>query len=133
MFEKATKKLVQQIDPKGSLIPASSLNDNKKLQLLAVMRKTQKGWFWQKSKYKPTGFKLNDLLEGDPINPVCEEVDFVKFEGEYRNSLFGSVEMGGPAVCLNASGQGTSKLSLSLGTLKKEDVNIPNLEILIKG
>lgn len=69
MFKKATKKLVQQIDPKGALIPASSLNDTKKLELLAVMRKTQKRWFWQNTKYKPTGFKLNDLLEGDPISP----------------------------------------------------------------
>lgn len=69
MFEKATKKLVQQIDPKGALIPASSLNDSKKLQPLAVVQKIQKSWFWQQTKYKPTEFKINDLLEGDPIKP----------------------------------------------------------------
>ncbi|XP_050992343.1 gasdermin-E [Labeo rohita] len=133
MFKKATKKLVQQIDPKGALIPASSLNDTKKLELLAVMRKTQKRWFWQNTKYKPTGFKLNDLLEGDPISPVHEEVDFVKFEAEYRNCAAGSVEVGVHAICLNPNGQGTSRLSLSLGALKKEDVDIPNLENLING
>ncbi len=69
MFEKATKKLVQQIDPKGALIPASSLNDSKKLKPLAVVQKIQKSWFWQQTKYKPTEFKINDLLEGDPIKP----------------------------------------------------------------
>lgn len=69
MFDKATKKLVQQIDPKGGLIAASSLNNSKKLKPLAVVQKIQKDWFWQKTKYKPTEFKLNDLLEGDPIKP----------------------------------------------------------------
>ncbi|XP_073678483.1 gasdermin-E [Garra rufa] len=132
MFDKATKKLVQQIDPKG-LIAASSPNDTKKLQPLAVVWKIKKVWFWQKTKYKPTVFKLNDLLEGEPINPVCEEEDLLKFEGEYRNCAAGSVEVEGPAVCLKANAQGTSKLSLSLGTLKKEDVNIPNLDNLTKG
>lgn len=69
MFDKATKKLVRQIDHKGALIASSRLNDSGKLQVLAVVQKTQKGWFWQQTKYRPTGFKLNDLLEGDPIKP----------------------------------------------------------------
>ncbi len=69
MFEKATKKLVQQIDAKGALIASSSLNDSKKLKPLAVVQKIQKVWFWQQTKYKPTEFKINDLLEGDPIKP----------------------------------------------------------------
>ncbi|KAF4100565.1 gasdermin-E [Onychostoma macrolepis] len=133
MFEKATKKLVQQIDPKGALIAASSLNDSKKLQPLAVVLKIQKGWFWQQTKYKPTEFKINDLLEGDPIKPVCEEEELVNFEGEYRNTVAGTVEMGGSTVCLNANGEGTSKLCLSLGKLKKEAVDIPKLLKLTRG
>ncbi|XP_016341460.1 non-syndromic hearing impairment protein 5-like [Sinocyclocheilus anshuiensis] len=135
MFDRATKKLVRQLDHKGALIAASRLNDSGKLQALAVVLKTQKSWFWQQTKYKPTGFKLNDLLEGDPIKPVCEEKEFVKFKGEYRNSVTGSIELGGSAVSLNAIGQGTSKekLSLSIGTLKKEDVDIPSLVTLIRG
>uniref|UniRef100_A0A673IEN6 Gasdermin pore forming domain-containing protein n=1 Tax=Sinocyclocheilus rhinocerous TaxID=307959 RepID=A0A673IEN6_9TELE len=133
MFDRATKKLIQQLDPKGALIATSRLNDSGKLQALAVVLKTQKSWFWQQTKYKPTGFKLNDLLEGDPIKPVCEENEFVTFEGGYRNSVTGSIELGGSAVSLNANGQGTSKLSLSIGTLKKEDVDIPSLVTLIRG
>ncbi|XP_059366376.1 gasdermin-E-like [Carassius carassius] len=133
MFDRATKNLVRQIDPNGSLIAASSLNDSRKLQPLAVVQKTHKVWFWQQTKYKPTGFKLNDLLEGDPIKPVCEEKEFVSVEGEYKNSITGSGEMGGPAVCLKANGQGSSKLSLSLMKLKKEDVDIPALLKLTRG
>ncbi|XP_043073854.1 gasdermin-E isoform X2 [Puntigrus tetrazona] len=133
MFEKATKRLVEQTDSKGALIAASSLNDSRKLQLLAVVHKIQKGWFWQQTKYKPTEFKLNDLLEGDPIKPVCEEEEFVKFEGEYKNSVAGAVEVAGSTICINANGQGTSKLCLSLGMLKKEAVDIPKLLNLTNG
>lgn len=133
MFDKATKKLVRQIDHKGALIASSRLNDSGKLQVLAVVQKTQKGWFWQQTKYRPTGFKLNDLLEGDPIKPVCEEKEFVSFEGEFNTSVAGSIELGSSPVCLNANGQGTSKLSLSLGNLKKEDVDIPTLLKLTRG
>ncbi len=65
--------------------------------------------------------------------PVCEEEELVKFEGEYRNSVSGSVEVGSSTICLYASGQGTSKLCLSLGTLKKEAVDIPKLLKLTRG
>ncbi|XP_026098953.1 gasdermin-E-like isoform X2 [Carassius auratus] len=133
MFDKATKKLVRQIDPNGSLIAASSLNDSGKLQPLAVVQKTHKAWFWQQTKYKPTGFKLNDLLEGDPIKPVCEEKEIASIEGEYNNSITGSGEVGGSAACLKANGEGSSKLSLSLMKLKKEYVDIPALLKLTRG
>lgn len=69
MFKRATKKLVQQIDPDGALIAASSSNDSKYLQPLAVVLKTPKVWFWQKTKYRPTPFTLNHLLNGKEIEP----------------------------------------------------------------
>ncbi|XP_051992287.1 gasdermin-E-like [Xyrauchen texanus] len=127
MFEKATKKLVRQIDPNGSLIASSSLNDSKKLQPLGVVLKRQKVWFWQQTKYIPTPFTLQDLLLGNAIKPVCEETDLVKYQGIYTNIVSGSLEVVGGNVTLNASGRGTSKLCLSLGTLRKEEVNIPQL------
>ncbi|KAA0710251.1 Gasdermin-E [Triplophysa tibetana] len=124
MFERATKQLVRQIDPNGVLIPPS-LNDSKKLKLLAVVLKKPKVWFWQKAKYRPTAFTLNDLLEKGEINPVREEKEFLKYEATYKSDVRGSVEVGNEAVGLNVIGRGRSKLSLSLGTLKKEDMDIP--------
>ncbi|XP_057210741.1 gasdermin-E-like [Triplophysa rosa] len=126
MFERATKQLVRQIDPNGVLI-APSLNDSKKLKLLAVVLKKPKVWFWQKAKYRPTAFTLNDLLEKGEINPVRDEKEFLKYEATYKSAASGSVEVGNETVSLNVTGRGRSKLSLSLGTLKKEDMNIPKL------
>lgn len=69
MYDRATKKLVKQIDPKGTLIATSSLNDSRKLKPLAVVLKVQKVWFWQQTKYIPTHFNLNHLLDGEGIKP----------------------------------------------------------------
>ncbi|XP_048058254.1 gasdermin-E isoform X2 [Megalobrama amblycephala] len=127
MFDRATKKVVKQIDPKGSLIANSSLNDSRKLLPLAVVLKVQKGWFWQQTKYRPTQFTLNHLLDGEEIKPVCEEDEFVKYKGTHKSTRSGSVELGGAAVSLNMNGQGMSQLHLSLGKLQKEYVDIPTL------
>ncbi|XP_067281003.1 gasdermin-E [Pseudorasbora parva] len=127
MFERATKKLVQQIDPKGSLIAASSPNDSRYLTPLAVVLKVQKGWFWQQVKYKPTPFTLNHLLNGDEIEPVFIKKESVKYKGTYMNCIAASIEMGMDAVSLNINGQGSSKLCSSLGKLQMEYVDIPKL------
>ena len=65
MFAKATTNLVSEIDPDGSLIPVRRLNDSDKLSPLALVIKRNRFWFWQRPKYLPTGFTLNDLLTGN--------------------------------------------------------------------
>ncbi|KAK7139195.1 hypothetical protein R3I93_016355 [Phoxinus phoxinus] len=128
MFKRATKKLVQEMDPEGALIPTSSPNDSKNLQPLAVVLKIPKGWFWQQTKYRPTPFTLNHLLNGEPgVKPVCKKKEFGKYEGKYIKSKAGSVEVGAAGGNVNMNGEGTSKLSLSLGKLQTEYVDVPKL------
>lgn len=68
MFTAATRNFVEEVDVGGSLIPVSSPNDA--ISVLTVVLKRKSLWFWQKTKYTPTDFKLNDILTGDPpINP----------------------------------------------------------------
>lgn len=68
MFVAATRNFVEEVDVGGSLIPVSSPNDP--ISVLSVVVKRKRLWFWQKPKYIPTDFKLNDILTGDPpINP----------------------------------------------------------------
>ncbi|XP_056335053.1 gasdermin-E [Danio aesculapii] len=129
MFETATKKFVRHIDPSGVLIPASSLNDSKNLQLLAVVLKSKKCWFWQRIKYRPTEFTLNNLLKEKKtqLKPECKKEEFVKYNETNRKDLVGSAEVGGPDVTLNLNGRSISKLYLYLGTLQKEYLDIPKL------
>lgn len=65
MFSKATANFVRQIDPEGSLIHVSRVNDSQKLVPMALVVKRNRVWFWQRPKYQPTDFTLSDLLQGD--------------------------------------------------------------------
>lgn len=68
MFATATRNFVDEVDPDGSLIPVSSLNNS--IAALTVVVKRKRFWFWQKPKHILTDFNLNDLLTGDtPIKP----------------------------------------------------------------
>lgn len=64
MFSKATARFVHQIDPDGSLIHVSRLNDSHKLLPMAIVVKRNRFWAWQRPKYHPTDFTLSDLLQG---------------------------------------------------------------------
>lgn len=66
MFSKATANFVHQIDPEGSLIHVSRVNDSHKLVPMALVVKRNR-WFWQRPKYQPTDFILSDLLLRDEV------------------------------------------------------------------
>ncbi|MEQ2166464.1 hypothetical protein GOODEAATRI_028416 [Goodea atripinnis] len=103
MFAVATKNFVEEVDDGGLLIPVCSLNDT--VGLLTVVVKRKRFWFWQKPKYLPTDFSLNDLLTGDsPVAPA----KFVKAN-------------------LSLESKDSSKLQSSFGSLKKEEVEVQKL------
>ncbi|XP_035384690.1 gasdermin-E-like [Electrophorus electricus] len=127
MFDKATQRLVRRIDPDGELIAVSRLNDSEKLKPLAVVMKCPTKLPWQKMKYRPTVFTLNDLLLGEPIQPVLEKTDLVNYEEKHKGNTTGSLEAGGGAFSVSAQGSGASTFSSSLGALCKENVNLQQL------
>ncbi|KAG9332021.1 hypothetical protein JZ751_016248 [Albula glossodonta] len=62
MFARATSNLVHQIDPDGSLIPVTRLNNSHKLVPLALVLKRRRRWFWQTPKYRPrSGVRLPEV------------------------------------------------------------------------
>ncbi|XP_061112468.1 gasdermin-E [Conger conger] len=128
MLAQATGAFVQQIDPGGTLIPLTRINDSEKLDLLALVLKSHGPWFWQRTKYRPTDFTLNDLLLGDtPISTGVLEKDFLKYEGTFGDSASGRLECGGEQVSVNVQGKGSSKLQSSFGNLRKQEVDVPKL------
>lgn len=64
MFAAATRNFVEEVEVGGTLIPVSSPNDT--ISVLTVVVERKRLWFWQKPKYTPTDFKLNDILTGEP-------------------------------------------------------------------
>ncbi|CAL8297572.1 unnamed protein product [Lota lota] len=130
VFSKATSSFVRQIeaDPDGSLIHVPNLNDSQKLVPMAVVVKLNRYWPWQRPKYQPSDFIFGDLLQGDiPLKPVVSESDFLSYQGTYWDRTVGSLSATASTVSVDLEGAGSSKLKLSFGKLKKQQVNVKKL------
>ncbi|CAF89418.1 unnamed protein product, partial [Tetraodon nigroviridis] len=128
MFAAATRSFVEEVDVGGSLIPVSSPNDG--VSALTVVVKRKRLWFWQKPKYTPTDFKLNDLLTGNPpIKPDVSESDFIKYTGTYGDKIQGNVDASFSPLQASVAleGNDSSKLQASFGGLRKEEVDMQKL------
>ncbi|XP_068432041.1 gasdermin-E-like [Clinocottus analis] len=128
MFSKATANFVRQIDPEGSLIHVSRVNDSKKLVPMAVIVKRNRMWFWQRTKYQPTDFTLSDLLQGDTVlSPDVSETEFLTYKGTFQDKLSAKLDTEAGASNATLEARGASKLQLSFGKLKKEDLDVKKL------
>ncbi|KAK2910321.1 gasdermin Eb [Channa argus] len=126
MFATATRNFVEEVDHGGFLIPVSSLNDT--ITLLTMVVKRKRFWFWQKPKYLPTDFNLNDILTGDSaINPVAVTTDFIKYDGTYGDNIRGTVDASFAQSSVNLQSSESLKLQSSFGSLKKEEVDMRTL------
>ncbi|XP_010740226.3 gasdermin Eb [Larimichthys crocea] len=126
MFATATRNFVEEVDHGGQLIPVSSLNDT--IAVLTVVVKRKSFWRWQKPKYIPTDFNLNDILTGDtPITPGVTEADFITYNGKYGGNIQGKVGANFPHSNLSLEGKDSSTLQSSFGSLKKEEVDVQKL------
>ncbi|XP_054462478.1 gasdermin-E-like [Anoplopoma fimbria] len=128
MFSKATAKFVRQIDPEGSLIHVSRVNNSKKLVPMAMVVKRKRIFFWQSPKYQPTDFTLSDLLEGDMVlSPDVSVTEFLKYKGTFGGKVSGKVDTEAGSSSVTVEGSGTTKLQSCFGTLKKEDLDVKKL------
>ncbi|XP_040020537.2 gasdermin Eb [Gasterosteus aculeatus] len=126
MFATATRNFVQEVDRGGLLIPVSSLNDT--IALLTVVVKRKRFWLWQKAKYIPTDFTLNDILTGDaPIKPGVTETDFIKYDGTFGDNIQATVDANFNSANVSLEGKDSSKLQSSFGSLKKEELEVQKL------
>ncbi|XP_035537455.1 gasdermin-E-like [Morone saxatilis] len=128
MFSKATANFVHQIDPEGSLIHVSRVNDSHKLVPMALVVKRNRIWFWQRPKYQPTVFTLSDLLQGDKVlSPGVSETEFLTYTGTFGDNLSGKLDTEAGSVSVSVEGRGSSKLQSCFGKLKKEELDVKKL------
>ncbi|CAB1416171.1 unnamed protein product [Pleuronectes platessa] len=128
MFSKATANFVHHIDPDGSLIHVSRVNNSRKLVPMALVVKRNRLWFWQRPKYQPTNFTLSDLLLGDrELNPGVFETELVTYEGTFGDQLSGKLETKVGPVGGTLEGRGTCELQSCFGKLKKQELDVRKL------
>ncbi|XP_024153468.1 gasdermin-E isoform X2 [Oryzias melastigma] len=128
MFSNATANFVRQIDPNGSLIHVSRLNDSDKLVPMALVVKRSRIWAWQRPKYRPTDFNLSHLLQGDQeLSPGVSQTDFLTYKGTYSDDKSAVLDVKAGGANAGLDGQGSSKLHSSFDNLKKEEVDVRKL------
>ncbi|XP_036000882.1 gasdermin-E [Fundulus heteroclitus] len=128
MFSKATANFIRQVDPEGSLIHVSRVNDSHKLLPMAVVIKRNRVWAWQRPKYQPTDFTLADLLQGDEVlRPEANETEFLTYKGTYSDECSGKLDTTAGPVSVSLEGLGSSKLESCFGKLRKEELDVKKL------
>ncbi|XP_018431097.1 PREDICTED: non-syndromic hearing impairment protein 5 [Nanorana parkeri] len=130
MFCKASRTFLKEIDAGGELIPVCSLNDSAKAQLLSVVVKKNRFWWWQKPKYNfsACGCLLGDVLMDDkPVKPVVVESEFVKYQGSYGDVIRANVDADFGAFHGNAAGSGRVQTTSTFGALRKQEVDMNHL------
>ncbi|XP_051496515.1 gasdermin-A [Apus apus] len=68
MFKKLTQSIVNQLDPKGDLVPVGSIFDHEHFRPLCLVRRKRRAVFHLSPCYKQTQYRLADVLlpgEGD--------------------------------------------------------------------
>ncbi|XP_072227041.1 gasdermin-E-like isoform X2 [Leuresthes tenuis] len=128
MFSKATANFVRQVDPEGSLIHVSRVNDSHKLVLMGLVVKRNRIWAWQRPKYQPTDFTLSDLLlGGNVLRPGVSETEFLTYKGTYSDEHSGKLDTEAAHISVSLEGRSTSKLQSCFGKLKKEELDVKKL------
>ncbi|XP_035259671.1 uncharacterized protein LOC118220133 isoform X1 [Anguilla anguilla] len=80
MFKKLTRILLEEVDNSGELKSISSVYESMRLDVLSVLKivESKKFFIFKTESYRPTGFKLQDLLQG---------MDTVDFGGCHQDSI----------------------------------------------
>ncbi|XP_028939982.1 gasdermin-A3-like [Antrostomus carolinensis] len=62
MFKKVTQSIVNQMDPKGDLLPVHSILDHEHFRPLCLVRRKRKAVFQPSPSYRQTWYRLEDVL-----------------------------------------------------------------------
>ncbi|XP_069762981.1 gasdermin-A2-like [Narcine bancroftii] len=135
MFQRATKKIVSEIDPDGfTLIPATSSYHSQHCKPLNLLIKKEKNtWFSKFCKYVPTAFTLTDiLLDGQDLDFGLSSCSFANFSQSSSSSVSGEIGVNVGTVDPGISASGSLSDSISNVEMKKKTISEPTLLLVTK-
>nr|XP_054354279.1 gasdermin-D isoform X2 [Pongo pygmaeus] len=110
-FERVVRRVVQELDHGGELIPVTSLQSSTGFQpYCLVVRKPSSSWFW-KPRYKCVNLSIKDILEPDAPEPDLQRGRSFHFYDAMDGQLQGSVELAAPGQAKIAGGAAVSDSS----------------------
>ena len=83
MFEAAVTKFAKAVGD-NVLIPVPSLTDADKCDVLNVVVKKNRRWFWQSPKYEPSTYKLHNILRENVAE--CKDITESELLPEYKKT-----------------------------------------------
>ena len=125
MFEAAVTKFAKTVGD-DVLLPVPSLTDGDKCNVLNLVVKKNRRWFWQSPKYEPTGFTLQDILKDNGANnapiktsellPAYEKTNKLSVKGKLGGKLKGLLE-------LEVAGSDSIDLETKFGKVNKSEIS----------
>ncbi|XP_033058214.1 gasdermin-D isoform X1 [Trachypithecus francoisi] len=110
-FERVVRRVVQELDHSGELIPMTSLQNSTGFQpYFLVVRKPSSSWFW-KPRYKCVNLSIKDILEPDAPEPDLQRGSTFHFYDAVDGQLRGGVELSAPGQAKIAGGASVSDSS----------------------
>ncbi|XP_074782953.1 gasdermin-A [Athene noctua] len=138
MFKKVTQSLVNQIDPKGDLVPVQSILDHEHFRLLCLVRRKRKTIFCPSPRYKRTCYRFDDVLLPREDDKSTEFL-FLNEAGQgsrqftVKKSFSDKVD-GSLSLCVDSTRvkvQGAFSLSKGWSIrLEKNHISVPRLDAL---
>ena len=134
MFEAAVTKFAKQVGD-DEFIPASSVADADKHEVLSVVVKKNRRWFWQSAKYYPTDFKLQDIVREKnvvipsktvPLMPSYEKTHKLSVHGKLGGKLKEVLEM-------EVNGSDSIDLESTFSKVQKTEISTNDALNVIKG
>ncbi|XP_069762979.1 gasdermin-E-like isoform X2 [Narcine bancroftii] len=135
MFQRATKKIVREIDPDGfTLIPVTSPYHSQRLKPLNLLIKKEKNtWFSKFCKYVPTAFTLTDiLLNGQDLDFAMTSCSIAIYSETSSSSVSGEIGVDMGSVHPGISASGSLSDSISNVEMKRKAISEPTLLHVIK-
>ncbi|KAK2522395.1 gasdermin-A [Columba livia] len=135
MFKKLTESIVNQLDPKGNLVPVPSFSDHEYFRPLCLVKRKRKSIFHLFPRYELTHYRLDNMLlprEGiEPLFANGGDRDSSKFTLKISSSdrVDGSLSVPADRASTGVTGAASSSQAWSI-TLQKNRIPLAELDAL---
>ncbi|XP_059812368.1 uncharacterized protein LOC132384826 [Hypanus sabinus] len=128
MFRKTTKKIVEEMDPEGTLIPIESAYNSDRYKPLRLLIKMKKSFFSSRNKYRATPFTLRDILkDGQDLKFGLTGSSLPSYSEDFSGSVSGNADVNVSNIESGIQVSGSTSNSVSVVEMRKQIIDVNKL------
>ncbi|XP_072927495.1 gasdermin-A3-like [Hemitrygon akajei] len=129
MFQKITKKIVEEMDPEGlALIPMKSAYFSDHYKPLRLLIKMKKSFFSTREGYAPTSIRLTDILkDGQDLDFGLTNSSFANYSEDFSGTVKGKADVNVSNIESGIRVSGSTSNSLSVMEMRKQIIDVNKL------